>query len=641
LVGIIDFMMSQSFERDEQYRQTLMAQKLQAQIHAALEEHVTALIALNVVYQNFVDITHYDFQQYGKSITSHLSGFRRLFYVDPGLNIRHVYPYSSENKWLVDQSLRPQGRVAQLLQHTRTTRKPGVSDFIPFLDHSHTVLAVTPIYRNNKEFLGYAVGELSIENMWKPIAQSDFMKDYQVQLEDSSGNRFFSGVNLSNGDRIFTSRTLPVADQQWKLLFQSKGSSFEELTMQRIILWSTALLIMVLFMLLITGTKRHKQALGKAQKQFETIFNASPDGIILLDDKLKVQLANPAVREWTGLNEEELAKKSFFDLFACHCPHLAKCGELSHLLCTSGQFAEGLPDVLEAQLRNTDGGTNRTMRLNASKISNVNGDKRQEGFICVMGDISTSKELDRVKENYIATLTHDLKTPLLAQEMVLNTLLGGTMGEVNQDQRRLLSGATDSVRDLLEMVNSTLLFYKLEASHLALNKQRIPLASPVRDVLETLQPLAEKRNLKLELETSMDMPDVMADVIQLKRVFHNILSNAISYSFRDSTIHVAITPDGADRLQVMIANQGKGITAEELPRVFEKYHSLSKKFKQIGTGLGLYISRRIVELHGGKIWVESEPNEETRFYVSLPCPQLVGMSDGPQQTAAMSGSEPR
>jgi signal transduction histidine kinase len=152
-----------------------------------------------------------------------------------------------------------------------------------------------------------------------------------------------------------------------------------------------------------------------------------------------------------------------------------------------------------------------------------------------------------------------------------------------------------------------------------------------------LQPLAEKREVTLELDAALALPDAWIDTIQMKRVFHNIISNAISYSRRKTTIRVSLYTTDQDNgtessLMIEVSNFGKGIPADELPRIFDKYYSISRKFKQIGTGLGLYISKRIVELHGGKIWAISEPDKETRFFISLPIVQQV------EKTATGEGS---
>lgn len=627
LIMIIDTILVQGFHKDERYREKLNAERLEAQVQSALEEHVTALIALKVVYQNFTDINHYDFQQYGKSITSTLHGFQRLMYIDPTLTIRQVYPITPENTGLYGYSLSKQQAMAASLRHAQQSQSPTTSRLIPFLNHPKSFWAFIPIYRNNnKEFLGFAAGEISLDKIWQPLGQS--FSQYQIQLIDPQNVALFDHVNIPTHAPTVSSFTFNLLGQNWTLQLKPVNPSTETLLLQRGSLWMGGILILVLLTMIVMSSKRHKTQLEEAQKQFETIFEASPDGILLLDDQLNLRITNPVVRDWLGKSEAELSNKTFFELFACQCPNLKKCGELSHLLCTTGQFAADLPDVLETCIIDPPNDqTPKTLRLNASRYTQEQNGKQEKGFICVLGDISTSKELDRVKETYVATLTHDLKTPLLAQQMVLDTLANGSTGPINEEQKKLLLGAKESVHDLVDMVNSTLLFYKLEASHVTLHRQRAQLSGLLKDVMNGLQPLAEKRDVTLTLDAALELPDAWVDSIQLKRVFHNIISNAISYSRRNSPILVSVFAEQEEgtesRLLVEICNEGKGITPEDLPKIFDKYYSLSRKFKQIGTGLGLYISKRIVELHGGKIWAVSEPEKQTKFYVSLPVVQQV------------------
>ncbi len=640
LIMIVDTVLVQGFHKDERYREKLNAERLEAQVQSSLEEHVTALIALKVVYQNFTDINHYDFQQYGKSITSTLHGFQRLMYIDPTLTIRQVYPSTPENTGLYNYSLTKQPDMAATLLHAKNSPNPTTSRLIPFLNHPRSFWAFIPIYRNNnRDFLGFAAGEISLDKIWQPLGQS--FSQYQIQLIDPKHVRLFEHVNIPNSGPTVSNFTIKLLGQNWILQLKPVNPATETLLLQRGSLWIGGILILVLMTMIVMSTKKHKTQLDEAQKQFETIFEASPDGILLLDDKLNLRITNPVVREWLGRTDEELRNKTFFEIFECQCPNLKKCGELSHLLCTSRQFAVDLPDVLETRIIDPPNeNTPKTLRLNASSFNQERNGVKEQGFICVLGDISTSKELDRVKETYVATLTHDLKTPLLAQQMVLDTLATGSTGPINEEQKRLLLGAKESVQDLLDMVNSTLLFYKLEASHVTLHRQRIQLGSLVKDVINGLQPLAEKREVELTLDAALDLPDAWIDAIQMKRVLHNLVSNAISYSRRGTPIRISLYAEMEDsaegRLRIEVSNEGKGISAEELPRIFDKYYSISRKFKQIGTGLGLYISKRIVELHGGKIWAASEPNKKTSFFISLP---IVQQADKSQNTLISTEEE--
>jgi signal transduction histidine kinase len=627
---IADTVLVEGFRREQSYRERVTAERLKAQMQATLEEHVTALIALKVVYQNFTDINHYDFQQYGHSITATLPAFQRLFFIDPALTIRQAYPLTPENRGLYGYAMPANSTIAKALRHAKNSPSPTTSRLIPFLNHPRSFWAFIPIYRNNKDFLGFAAGEISLERIWQKLSHS--VIGYQAQLIDPDGITLFPHINFikaENTDILALPFNLAEGDR-WTLLLKPIHPLSHSLLALRSLLWLGGLLILFLIGKIVGGRQKHEADMEQARRQFQTIVEASPDGILLLDDKLRLKVSNAVVRDWLGQKEEALADRTFFELFECQCPNLDKCGELSHLLCTSKKFAADLPDVLETRILNPPSteGTPKTLRLNASRIFQERNGHREAGFICVLGDISTSKELERIKETYVATLTHDLKTPLLAQQMVLETLVSGVPGIVNDEQRRLLTGARESVQDLVDMVNSTLLFYKLESAHVTLHRQRTNIVAMVRDVLQTLQPLAEKRGVTLELEAAGDLPDAWIDIIQMKRVLHNLLSNAISYSRRNTPIRVGVQPDfepGREgSLLIEVTNEGKGISAEELPKVFDKYHSASRKFKQIGIGLGLYTARRIVELHGGKIWATSVPEQITRFFVSLPCLQSLG-----------------
>jgi signal transduction histidine kinase len=623
----LDTMLVQDFYKEERHRESLMAERLQAQVQSSLEEHVTALIALKVVYQNFTDINVYDFQQYGKSITSTLNGFQRLFFIDPKLTISQVYPISPENAGLYGYSLTREPLLANALNRAKLAKSPATSRLLPFLNHPKSFWAFIPIYRNKNEFLGFAAGEISLERIWQPYVQS--FSQYQMQLVDPDGTQLFQQVNINPKSPSVTELPFTIAGQSdWKLQLNPVNPPAESLLLQRVSLWSGGLIILILGSVLILSQQRHKDELEEAHQQFETIFEASPDGILMLDDQLHLQVSNPMVRTWLNTDEQTLPQKTFFELFRCQCPNLNKCRELSFLLCTSEQFSADLPEVLETQIISSLKDDNPiTLRLNASRIHQEReGSRKTSGFICVLGDISTSKELERIKESYVATLTHDLRTPLLAQQMVLETLEGGI---VNDDHRRLLAGARESVQDLLEMVNATLLFYKLESSHVTLHRQQQGVTVILQEVMGNLQPLAQKRRMSLELNADLNLPDVWVDNVQIKRVFHNLISNAISYGRKETPVRIVVqrqqpvNEGQPDSLLIEIRNEGKGIAPDDLARIFDKYFSLSRKFKQIGTGLGLYISRRLVELHGGQIWAISEPDRQTSFFVSLPLARQI------------------
>ncbi|MEB3288242.1 MAG: ATP-binding protein [Vampirovibrionales bacterium] len=624
----LDYILAQNYQRDQTFRLNMTAQRLQAQLSSAFSEHIAALLSINVVYQNFVDINKNDFEQYGKSISAHLPGFSRLLFVTPDYRISQIYPSSPENNGLYGTSLKSNPMLYDILQQAKVDKKENTTGLIPFLGQKKSLLAILPVYREGKAFLGFAVGEIDVASIWQTIYRNEYFNHYQVQLIDSNQTPYFDGVHLSalnNGDdpSHFARAPFYVTGKQWIILLEY-FNAFDALFFERVGLWSAGVILLTFILLLIARNSTHKTAFGEAQKKFETIFHSSPDAIALLDNKLHFQLANPTLSQWTKLDEDELRSKTFFDVFRCQCPHLGKCRDLSFMLCTSDKFDQELPERLEVDIKNRVEDAPVKLRFNASRIKRRQGGIQEEGFICLLGDISASKELERHKETYVATLTHDLKTPLLAQEMVLDSLLSGATGNISESQEKLLYASKQSIHDLLDMVSDSLLFYKLESNHgISITKSQQSINALIQEVLDPIQPLATSRGLKFEVHTPKEAPRVWVDATQIKRVFRNVISNAISYAQRDTIIRINISTTEDSRLQVQITNVGKGILPQELPRIFEKHYSLSRKFKQIGTGLGLYISKRIVELHNGKIWATSEPDKETNFYIELPMPVAV------------------
>jgi signal transduction histidine kinase/sensor domain CHASE-containing protein len=623
LIILADVLLVQKYRQEQLYKQTLVAQQVQAQLQLSLDEHLSALKSLNVVYQNFVEINHYDFQKYGQTITTDSKGFRRLLYIDPALTIHHIYPLTPENIALYNHSLHDDLQYTTLLKEAKASRDLATSPMIDTPKRAKSVIAAIPLYRDNKEFIGYAAGELDLGEIWKTADQKAVTGKYQVQLYDENNTPFISGKPFNLNDPLQTTVPLRVGDKEWLLAFLPIDHFLESVIILRLEVWSAGVLILFLIVVLITATKEHKLTLGHAQRKFEMIFEASPVGMMLLNDTLKPQMANPAVQSWLGEPGSELRRKTFFDLFTCQCPNLEQCRELSFLLCTSQHFEGELPESLEAKVNHPVEGGPRLVRLNASRLQPAGNISAQSGFICILDDISTLKELENEKENFVATLTHDLKTPLLAQRLLLENILSGKMGPVPENQEKALTGASESVKDLLDMVYVTLLYYKLASSSLNLHRQEVVLPTLVKEVMEVVRPLLVSRELSLELETAMEVPNVWVDPLQMKRVVQNLLSNAISYARQSSVISVNIGCDEDGMVLLTIRNEGKGISPEELAKVFDRYYSLSNKFKKIGAGLGLYIARRLVELHGGRIWAESEVDQETRFHIKLPTPQAL------------------
>jgi PAS domain S-box-containing protein len=221
----------------------------------------------------------------------------------------------------------------------------------------------------------------------------------------------------------------------------------------------------------------------------------------------------------------------------------------------------------------------------------------------------------RSRDEMMGVVSHDLRNPVAAVKMLSGTLLRAPNqdGKQSRESLELICQAAEQmdalIRDLLD-VN------RLDAGKLKLASVPIDPTMLLTDCLQTLRPLVDEKQIKLELRAEDDLPQVMADPERIQQALSNLVGNAIKFSPRESKIVVG-TRREKESVIVSVRDNGKGITADQLPRVFDRYWQSSRTDRQ-GAGLGLAIAKGIVEAHGGRIWIESQPGEGTTASFTLP-----------------------
>lgn len=231
--------------------------------------------------------------------------------------------------------------------------------------------------------------------------------------------------------------------------------------------------------------------------------------------------------------------------------------------------------------------------------------------------IRKEKQLQQLKEDSIATLTHDMKVPIIAELNSINFLLEGRFGDLNQKQIKALELMKSSNQELKDLIDSILEAFRLEQGGLKLNKRQHNLNSFLTSVIEEMHPILLKGNHKIILNThNTENLLIEFDDFQIKRVIKNLLQNAISFSPVSEEINL-VTSISNDFFHLSIINKGIGICEDELKLIFNKYYSGHSKFRKAGTGLGLFISQQIVIAHGGQLNVETK-DDETNFILFLP-----------------------
>ena len=230
------------------------------------------------------------------------------------------------------------------------------------------------------------------------------------------------------------------------------------------------------------------------------------------------------------------------------------------------------------------------------------------------------RELSDMKEEFLALTTHDLRSPLTVISGVINFFTSGRLGDMTPEQKNMVAMMERNTQSLIELVNDLLDASKLESGTLRLEVAPVELGPLVAELRETMLPMAREKEIALEEHVAADLPAVSADRAKLRRVLVNLLSNAVKFTPKGGRIEVDAARDGKRAVRVSVTDTGVGIPPEDLARLFDKFEQARSRAtrSEKGTGLGLYITRQLVELHGGHINVESEVGRGSTFSFTIP-----------------------
>jgi len=229
-------------------------------------------------------------------------------------------------------------------------------------------------------------------------------------------------------------------------------------------------------------------------------------------------------------------------------------------------------------------------------------------------EIIQRQAIEETRNTFLATLTHDLRSPLNASQKALEVIIKGKVGTSLDDFSEYLEDMYKTNEELLRIVNNILSVYHYEAGSYELTLQEVNIAELVDISVSSMQPLAKDQDSEIHTYIEPDLPVITADRNEILRVINNLVSNAIKHTAKGTTISVGAkrTEEG---IQVSVRDNGKGIPESERPNIFQRYPTIKRK---IGTGLGLYLSKQIVDAHNGRIWFHTQEGKGTIFYFTLP-----------------------
>ncbi|HEY5901739.1 MAG TPA: ATP-binding protein, partial [Anaerolineales bacterium] len=333
------------------------------------------------------------------------------------------------------------------------------------------------------------------------------------------------------------------------------------------------------------------------RRQLEAILNSTSDPVLVTDHRNRLILSNHAANQLLGLEaqrstgqptERVIQQRMLFDLL--HSP---------------SQQQQSAEIVLQ---------DNRTYLATASTV-HVEG--RPVGRVCILRDVTRFKELDSMKSDFVATVSHDLRSPLTLMRGYASML--PMAGGLNDQQQAYLAKIISGVDNMTHLVNNLLDLGRIEVG-VGLQMESVPVLDIVERVTGPLQQHAADRGIRLSVELPRDMPHaVEADAALLQQALYNLVENGIKYTPSGGSVDVRVRADEAS-LTFEVADTGIGIPASDLPRLFEKFHRGSQREARArqGTGLGLAIVNSIAARHGGRVWVESRPGKGSTFFLQVP-----------------------
>lgn len=327
------------------------------------------------------------------------------------------------------------------------------------------------------------------------------------------------------------------------------------------------------------------------RSQLEAILTDVADGVIVLDLEGRLLLINRAARSIFRLSEDNLVGKSYQDVF----PH----PDLLEILDIS-EFSPG-----RTEISMEDG---RIFNANTTAIPEI-------GYALTMQDITHLKELDRIKSDFVSTVSHDLRSPLTA---ILGYVeLIARAGPTNDQQREFIKRVEFSVNNITSLINDLLDLGRIEAGFDA-RKEFVHIPLIIQYAIEGLSSRIEGKEQALVVKVRENLPPVLGNPVRLRQMIGNLLSNATKYTPIKGCIEIGLREESGQMILYILDN-GPGIPAADQPYIFDKFYRGSNlPYDSPGTGLGLAIVKSIVDNHQGRIWVESKPSGGTTFTVVLP-----------------------
>jgi signal transduction histidine kinase len=353
-----------------------------------------------------------------------------------------------------------------------------------------------------------------------------------------------------------------------------------------------------------TLARRNRQLLEKAS-ELEAIVDSIADGVIVINNHDEIVTLNPAAHN--------LLSDMSHDFF------LGPMRELSASITMASGDLSGMPlanSITNQKPKRFQVG-NRVLSAVAAPVKTPNGE--QIGSVVVLRDVTREVEADNLKDAFITSISHELRTPLTVIKVYASLMKSTANGHLDEQQLNFIQNINKGSAELEHHINQLISISEIQAGTLNLNRVRIDMAELVSDAGEQWRHRLAQKELTLEIISAPVRLEVEADIAHLKWAIDNLISNSLNYTPRGGKVKLKIYSCGKDAC-VDIVDNGIGIATADQPHLFDRFFRAhnDENFEARGVGLGLFITKSIVELHGGQISVESESGAGSTFTVTIP-----------------------
>lgn len=348
---------------------------------------------------------------------------------------------------------------------------------------------------------------------------------------------------------------------------------------------------------ILEDTEQARLQAEEDRKKTQLIITDLIDGLLIFDAQGHLELINPQAEHIFQVESAQVLGKSFTDLASIHA------------------FGELLTILQQEEDR-----LFRKEFIIAEVILEVTELPFEAGTMLVIHDVTREKAIERMKTEFVSLAAHQMRTPLSSIKWSLQMMLDGDMGEMTVQQKESISRMRESNERLIVLINDLLNVTRIEAGRYLYQPSFVQIEDLIEAQIDMYKGDAERRGVSLTfVRPKTKCPKALVDAEKMGIVIQNLVDNALHYTPKGGEVTVSVTHDTKE-LQVQVADTGLGIPKKEQAKIFERFFRASnvRAVHTEGSGLGLYITKHIVEIHGGKIWFESVESKGTTFIFTLP-----------------------